>query len=653
MQDDTRAYKWSIEHRIAYPNLWEVAPSPDGRHVLYTVQEPLLTEEKSEFINHLYLASLDDGEPVQLTFGEHNNTSPKWSPDGRYIAFLSSRSGKANVHVMRAGGGEAWALTRYDKTDVSALKWSPGGERMAYLLADPPTEEKENAQKAKDDAIQWDVDFDFTHLYVVPFSVGPRTLPEPQRLTEGRYHVVGFDWLPSGDTLAITHWPNLVVDSWTETRLATVPADRTSTEPAEIAKVADWATPVASPDGGWLACHTADQPVRWAFAGRVVLYPVSGGDPRPLAYTPNGASGDAIGWSADGNETYVLDQSGASSQLWALPVSGEPGRPLTDTPLYKTVPAANADGHIAFVGQDFDEPNAVYLLDPATDKPVLVAQPPLPDDWPDAPRPRTEAIRWQAPDGIEIEGLLTYPLGYEGGQRCPLIVSVHGGPAGVYSRSYVGALDHYADVPALAERGYAVLRPNPRGSTGYGREFRFANYHDWGGGDYRDIMAGVDHLIAQGVADEDRLGIMGWSYGGFMTSWVITQTHRFKAACVGAGVTNPLSFNGTADIPSFIPDYFGAEFWDDLEAYRQHSPVLHARGVRTPTLIQHGDQDERVPLGQGREFYNALKRQGVPVEMVIYPRQGHLVEEPRLRIDLARRSVDWLDRWVRGEAPRS
>jgi len=160
-------------------------------------------------------------------------------------------------------------------------------------------------------------------------------------------------------------------------------------------------------------------------------------------------------------------------------------------------------------------------------------------------------------------------------------------------------------------------------------------------------MAGVDLLIECGVADPDRLGILGWSYGGFMTSWVITQTDRFKAACVGAGVTNLISFNGTSDIPSFLPDYFSGEFWQDLEAYLRHSPVLRAKGVKTPTLIQHGDSDIRVPLGQGRELYNALKRQGTAVEMVIYPRQGHGIGEPRLMIDVQRRAVAWLDRWLK------
>ena len=176
-----------------------------------------------------------------------------------------------------------------------------------------------------------------------------------------------------------------------------------------------------------------------------------------------------------------------------------------------------------------------------------------------APLGRTDVIRWKAPDGLAIEGLLTYPAGYTQGKRVPLLVIVHGGPTGVFTQSFIGTPGPYP-IAIFASRGYAVLRCNVRGSSGYGRKFRYANYQDWGGGDYRDIMSGVDHVIGMGVADADRLGIMGWSYGGYMTSWVITQTKRFKAASVGAGVTNLMSFTGTADIPGFIPDYFGGEY---------------------------------------------------------------------------------------------
>ncbi len=644
--------RWPVESRLAYPAIQEVAPSPDGRQVAYTVREPLLTDEKSEFLTHLYLATRDGGEPVQLTYGDSSDSSPAWSPDGRYLAFLSNRPGKRNIYVLRRDGGEAWPLTRYDKTEVAGLRWSPDGTRIAFLMPEPPSEEKEKQRKARDDAKQFGVDFDFTHLSVVPFAVGPRKAPEAKQLTHGRFQVVDFDWSPDGARIAFTHQPTPEADTWLETRLAIIAADGSADAATDIAPIfAGGAHLHFAPDGRWIACKAGEQPPHWAFAARVGLYPVPGDGAatapavRTLAATPN-SEPSVLGWSPDGQAVYVLEQSGTASQFMALPVDGTPARHLAEVDLYRMPASANRQGQIAFVGQDLHQPQAVYLFDAGRGETVKVAQPHLPADWPEGELPSAEVIRWQAPDGLTIEGILTYPLDYQPGKRYPLIVSIHGGPAGVFARTFLAAPGGQADVLSLTERGFAILRPNPRGSGGYGRTFRFANTGDWGGGDYQDIMAGVDHVIALGVADPDRLGVAGWSYGGFMTSWIITQTHRFKAACIGAPVTDPISFNGTSDIPGFIADYFGAESWDAPEPYARQSPMAHIKGATTPSLIQHGADDVRVPLGQGRELFNALRRQGVPTEMVIYPRQGHGIGEPRLMLDVTRRATAWFERWI-------
>jgi dipeptidyl aminopeptidase/acylaminoacyl peptidase len=220
----------------------------------------------------------------------------------------------------------------------------------------------------------------------------------------------------------------------------------------------------------------------------------------------------------------------------------------------------------------------------------------------------------------------------------------------VFTRAYTAGPSPYP-VAGFADRGYAILRANVRGSSGYGFDFRNGNYRDWGGADYHDIMSGVDAVIARGVADPQRLGVMGWSYGGYMTSWIITQTQRFKAASVGAGVTNLMSFTGTADIPSFIPDYFGGEFWTagGLDLWRAHSAMFHVDKVTTPTLVQHGESDLRVPISQGYELYSALKRRGVKTRMVVYPRQPHGIQEPKLMLDALNRNLEWFDQWVVGK----
>jgi dipeptidyl aminopeptidase/acylaminoacyl peptidase len=262
------------------------------------------------------------------------------------------------------------------------------------------------------------------------------------------------------------------------------------------------------------------------------------------------------------------------------------------------------------------------------------------------PLGKTEAIRWKSKDGQEVEGLLTWPANYETGKKYPLILNIHGGPAGAFAETYIARGAVYP-VAVFSARGYAVLRPNPRGSSGYGKNFRFANYNDWGGKDYEDDQAGVDAVIAMGLADPDRLAIMGWSYGGFMTSWTITQTQRFKAAAIGAGVTNLWSFNGTADIPGFLPDYFGGEPWQQFESFRKHSPITYVSKVTTPALIIHGEADARVPPSQGYEYYHALKTRGVTAKMVVYPRQPHGFQEPKFVLDVAQRHLDWMEKYVR------
>ena len=356
-----------------------------------------------------------------------------------------------------------------------------------------------------------------------------------------------------------------------------------------------------------------------------------------------------IGWSANGSQVYVGELSGLDTHVWALPVNGEAPISLLNTPTFKCALHTAEHDCIVYAEESFHHSNSLRLFDVANGRNRHIASPDLPSNWPAERLPEVELRTWQAQDGLEIAGIVIYPLDYHPGQRYPLIVEVHGGPMGVFNRRYLGWPGRYCDTLSFAENGFVILRVNPRGSSGYGKAFRFANYGDWGQGDFGDIMSGVEELMTAGIVDPELMGMMGWSYGGYMTSWAITQTDRFKAVCVGAGVTNLMSFTGTSDIPGFIPDFFASEFWHDLEPFQRHSPLFNIKGVTAPTLIQHGSIDERVPLGQGMELYNALKRQQVPVEMVLYPRQHHAIAEPRLRIDMRSRPLAWFRRWLLGD----
>jgi dipeptidyl aminopeptidase/acylaminoacyl peptidase len=258
----------------------------------------------------------------------------------------------------------------------------------------------------------------------------------------------------------------------------------------------------------------------------------------------------------------------------------------------------------------------------------------------------TKVVRWTGPGAVTIEGLLTLPAAYLEGTRYPLLVITHGGPPSAFTQTFIGSPAHYP-IAAFAERGYAVLRPNIRGSTGYGKDFRYANYADWGGQDFQDMMSGVDYLIDKGIGDPERLGVMGWSYGGYMTAWTVTQTKRFRAASIGAPITDLASLNGIADMTTFVPDYFHGEAWEKPEPYIQRSPLYQVKGVSTPVLLQHGAADTVCPLPQSKEFYDALVKMGVEVRMTIYPRSGHIVRESKFVLHIMQENLDWFDQHLR------
>ena len=335
-------------------------------------------------------------------------------------------------------------------------------------------------------------------------------------------------------------------------------------------------SPLFTPDGRFLAYVVSDDPPHWAHKESIRLAPLdaSAGPARTLSPSFD-ESPKLAGFSADGTTLYFTESKGVSDLLYAQSVSTGAIRALTETG--KVVSGANVNNRgtwIGFVGQTATDPAEAFVSALSPFSPIRVSD--VNGSLPKHPLPETRVITWTGDKGEKIEGLLTLPAGYVAGTRYPLLLVIHGGPAGVFKLTHVATPGAYTTA-VFASAGYAVLRPNPRGSSGYGTAFRRANEADWGGGDYRDLMAGVDAVIAMGVADPDRLGVAGWSYGGFMTAWIITQTDRFKAASIGAPVTDLVSFTGTADIPGFLPSYFRGEFWEpDLwDRYARHSPMNH------------------------------------------------------------------------------
>jgi dipeptidyl aminopeptidase/acylaminoacyl peptidase len=642
-QTGTPARTWTPELGFDIKRVSSVLPSPDGRRVAFVVSEAVMQGEKSEWLSQIHVSTSDGSGSFQLTRGDKSASSPRWSPDGRWIGFVSSRGGKANVWRIAVEGGEAQMIT--DEKGVSSFEWAPDGKSIAFLMLDPKTADEEQADKEKRDWRTLDSNVKMVRLYAAPVEKDAAAKRPSKNLTPGNYSVNAFSWAPDGRTIVFSHQRTPSPNDWPTADISVVEVSSGATKTLAGSRAAE-ESPIYSPDGKSIAFEMSIDPPSWAFATTIRVLAADGGSPRALAETPDGQP-DLVGWAADGSHVFFSETQGVVQRLFALPLDGRPPVALGPPNLHVGGAQVNTTGTtVGFVGQDAERAPEAFVSpigDPLRPAQVSHVQPTV-----DAPLGRTEVITWKSTDGLPIEGLLTYPADYQKGARVPLLVIVHGGPTGVFTRTFTGSASQYP-IAAFAARGFAVLRCNVRGSSGYGRKFRFANIGDWGGGDYRDIMAGVDAVISAGVADPERLGVMGWSYGGYMTSWIITQTRRFKAASVGAGVTNLMSFTGTSDIPGFLPDYFGGEYWDVFDRWRTHSAMFNVKGVTTPTLIQHGESDDRVPVSQGYEFYNALKRQGVTVRMTVYPRQPHGFQEPKMTLDAARANLEWFELHVLGK----
>lgn len=641
--------EWTPALMMQVQRVGSVQVSPDGRQVAFAVRAAVMEQDKSEYRTHIYLAHADGSQAQQLTRGEHSCDDPQWSPQGEWLAFVSSRAGKKNIWLIHPNGGEAMQLS-HSKSDVNSFKWSPDGRWIAFTAVDAATPDDEQRVREKNDARVVDENVKLNRLSVIAVTE-PGVSPGEARLLIDKLCVASdgtragrpaFDWSPDGKTIAFTHVRTPHPDDWGTAGISLVDVAGGAVR-ALVNTAAAESSPLYAPDGKSIAFVASDSPPTWAGTRTVQVIPATGGAPRTLAGTRDGFGrySELVGWSADGGRLYFTEVHGTSLNLMALPLEGDPVELSRAAGMSLGGVFLNARrSHFGFGWEQLNRPPEAFVTGVEKFEPRQVSK--LHRNLPSPPLGRTEVVRWNSSEGFEIEGLLTYPVGYEKGTRYPLLLVIHGGPMGVFTQTFDATPANYP-VAAFAAQGYAVLRPNPRGSSGYGKKFRYANYNDWGGGDFRDVMTGVDHVIGLGVADANRLGVMGWSYGGFMTSWTITQTKRFKAASVGAGVTNLVSFTGTADIPGFLPDYFGGEFWDKLDAYRSHSAMFQVKGVTTPTLIQHGERDERVPLSQGQELYNALKRQGCKTRMIVYPRTPHGIEEPRLLLDCMQRNIEWFN----------
>lgn len=639
------AQNWSPEQCLRLKNVVAIDVSPDGKKVAYSVREALMTDETSEYIQHLYLANADGSETLRLTKGTKSNSSPKFSPDGRKIAFLSNRDGKTNLYVLPLGGGEAEKLTDA-KTGVSAFAWAPNGESIALLMTDAPSDAEEKDKKGKNDWYYMDENYKQSRLYTVSLSqLDDKQKPKITQLSKEYRNVNDFSWAPDGKKIVYSHSVSAKAGDANYSDISMI--DLASNAVSVVANTpANEGSPKFSPDGSAIAYASSENPNNWAGRDFVKVFSVADGKTTELNATPDDQV-SLLGWLPDGKTVLVSEANRTLTAVYALSVDKKPNVEITKGQTdFITNVSLNQNG--TYLGMVMQNPSRLpegFITKTAAFAPQKITN--IQAEHASKPLPKTEVVRWKGANGMEIEGLLTYPMGFEEGKKYPLLLNIHGGPAGVFNQVATAANSGSYPIAAFAEKGYMVLRPNPRGSSGYGVKFRQANERDWGGADYQDLMLGVDYVLSKGSADANRLGVMGWSYGGFMSSWVIGHTDRFKAASIGAPVVDLIAQDLTDDIPGFLTSYMRSEPWQDPDIYRKLSPINYIGNAKTPSMIQHCEGDQRVPFSQGVEIYNALKRKGVPVRMLALPRQAHGPVEPKMVLKVMQSNLEWMDKYLK------
>lgn len=616
--------------------------SPDGRNIAFTVTA---SGRKGDHPDRAIWFSRNREPARRFTGGEGNHQNPRWSPDGTRLLFVSNRkdADKGALYLLPVDGGEAQRLGELEGI-LSEPSWSPDGGLIAILCTDPETDEEKKRKEDKDDPIVYEEDVKRTRVWIVDPETGIA-----RQLTYGNQSIWGYAWAPDGDRIVVVSTQlHVINEAIRQQSLWQLPVSG-----GLMTHVADVDGGIGSPvvrevDGKSVVAMRANR--TWEDpASSIWIVPLDGRAAKNLTPDYPGTLTELVADPANRTGLIARFAEGFHQRLYRISAAGGQLEPITPKSLSHqgTIsggPTLSADGRsMAFVWEATDVPPEVFVADIGGECKALSM---FGRSFAGRLYPG-EKVKWTSTDGVPIEGILIKPTGFLEGKRVPLIVEIHGGPTWQWEDALMLGWHDWAQM--LASRGYAVLLPNPRGSTGYGATFEKLLQNDVGGGEAQDVISGAQAMVDQGIADPDRLGIAGWSWGGYLTALAITQTTMFKAAMMGAGVANLISDHAAGDIPAANLAYYAEDPYTNWELYARASPVRFAANVTTPTLILHGDSDIRVHPAQGQELYRALKTVGVPTQFVRYPREGHGLRERAHHIDLMKRIVDWFGLYMPAE----
>ena len=645
----------TIDQSLEMHNVFSPRISPDGKHVVY--EQTRTDWEANAFETELWLADTATGESHRLTGAAKTSNNAQWSPDGRWIAFLSNRPGslpsspadKTQLYVMPIDGGEAQQLTKMEN-GVNGFEWAPDSKRIAIAAESPEAKAMKDRKDTFGEYHVFHADYEMAHLWLLDLpktdAAGRTAAPaEPRLLTQGdTFSVNEFRFSPDGARIAFSAQrdPDLI-SGFSEDIYTVTLAD------GAVKKLVETPGPDSdphwSPDGTQIAYRTANGSKYFYYADqRIAVVDSNGATPRVLTLNfdedPN-----IVEWGADG--VYFEAQQKTLSSLYLLD-------PKTGAVKQIETPGSEISGQFSF-SKDFkrmvyrgtgaNQFGEIYASDLPAASPIQLTH--AGEQLSAFDIAKREVVHWKSGDGTVIEGVLLKPADFDPHKKYPLLVVIHGGPTGVDEPTI--SPDRYYPMERFVAKGALILRPNYRGSAGYGEKFRSLNVRNLGVGDYADVISGVDSLIAQGFVDKDRVGSMGWSEGGYISAFITTSSDRFKAVSVGAGISDWMTYYANTDITPFTPQYLQATPWGDPQIYAKTSPITYIARAKTPTLIQHGGSDHRVPVANSFELRQALEDHGVPVKMVIYDGFGHPINKPKQQRAVMEENENWFDHYIWGD----